>query len=276
MTLPDVHLAGEAVAAYVDQALSPTARDRANRHLRSCSECRAVVNAQREAKVLLAASFDPELPTGLLARLRDIPMTAELGGCDLGQSGTVLAVDGDELGWARVPGSWTGPRGELEFAGHPAPVGVPAALVERVAAGGSGGVAGGWHRIGAVLGRGSAASAGSRPALAGRRDASERGARPESYPSGPSVVRSARRRRNRRLAGALAGLAFGVIASAASTGGSGGALPGGQGGGSAPDTARLVIDRGPSSGSPLDAGTFRVGVPNQRRPTLLSVVGSSR
>ena len=95
MTLPDVHLAEEALAAYVDGVLSPAADDRAERHLRGCAECRAAVEAQREAKALMAAAPDPELPAGLLAKLLDVPMTADLGGGDW-----VLAVAGDEFGWA--------------------------------------------------------------------------------------------------------------------------------------------------------------------------------
>ncbi|MFL6128928.1 MAG: anti-sigma factor family protein, partial [Mycobacteriales bacterium] len=99
MTLPDVHLAEDALAAYVDGVLSPAADERAERHLRRCAECRAEVDAQREAKALIGAAPDPELPAGLLARLLDVPMTADLGGGD-----RVLAVAGDELGWATSAG----------------------------------------------------------------------------------------------------------------------------------------------------------------------------
>ncbi|HZB50977.1 MAG TPA: zf-HC2 domain-containing protein, partial [Mycobacteriales bacterium] len=98
MTLPDVHLAEEALAAYVDGVLSPAADERAERHLRGCAECRAEVDAQREAKALIAAAPDPQLPAGLLARLLDVPMTADLGG-----GHGVLAVAGGELGWATGP-----------------------------------------------------------------------------------------------------------------------------------------------------------------------------
>ncbi len=94
MTLPDLHLAEEALAAYADGRLSPSADERAARHLRLCIECREAVDVEREAKALLGASPDPVLPAGLLARLLDVPMTA-----DLGTSGQVLAFDGAELGW---------------------------------------------------------------------------------------------------------------------------------------------------------------------------------
>ena len=95
MTLPDLHLSEDALAAYVDRTLSATADDRAARHLRSCAECRTAVDVEREAKALLGAAPDPSLPAGLMARLLDVPMTADLGGTD-----QVLAIDGDRLGWS--------------------------------------------------------------------------------------------------------------------------------------------------------------------------------
>jgi hypothetical protein len=261
VTLPDVHLAGEAVAAYVDDALSPIARDRASRHLRWCAECHAVVEAQREAKVLLAAALDPVLPSGLVARLRDIPMTTDLGGSDI-----VLAIDGDQFAWARMQGS-PGAPGHAQFTGHP-----------HAAAGNGGspaaGSTGGWSP-GRWLRLGSAAvppdAAGSRPHLSGRRGATERGGRPHSY---PSRVSTGRRRRSRRIAGALAGLAFGVIASAASTGNAGTVVQD-QHGGPSGNSPRLVVDRGSvSGGQPLEAGT--ITVPSQQRSAQLSVVDSHR
>ena len=264
MTLPDVHLAGEAVAAYVDDALSPTARDRAERHLLSCAECRAVVGAQREAKVLLAAALDPEPSSGLVARLRDIPMTTDLGGSDI-----VYAVDGDQFGWARMP-VWPEVTRGVQFAGHGPPVGamIPTA-VGAAGAGllgaGSDGVGLGGGRLRAGLPVVPAEGVDSGPTAAGRR-AAGRGDRPESY---PSAFPSLRRRRSRRMAGALAGLAFGVIASAASTGSSSSGLPAQRVGGSSGDPPRLVIDRGPVSGEPLQAGTLTVSVPTQRRAALL-------
>jgi Putative zinc-finger len=95
VTLPDLHLGEDALVAYVDGMLSPGADERAAKHLRSCDECRAAVDAEREAKALLGATPDPSLPAGLLSRLLDVPMTADLGGTD-----RVLAVDGTELGWS--------------------------------------------------------------------------------------------------------------------------------------------------------------------------------
>jgi hypothetical protein len=98
VTLPDLHLAEEALAAYVDGVLSSSADERAARHLRACAECREAVDAGREAKVLLAATPDPELPAGLMARLLDVPMTADLGATD-----GVLAFDGTALGFCSGP-----------------------------------------------------------------------------------------------------------------------------------------------------------------------------
>jgi anti-sigma factor RsiW len=95
VTLPDLHLSEDALAAYVDGILSRSADGRAAKHLRSCAECRAAVDAEREAKALLGATPDPGLPAGLLAKLLDVPMTADLGGGD-----RVLAIDGDRLGWS--------------------------------------------------------------------------------------------------------------------------------------------------------------------------------
>ena len=95
MTLPDLHLGEDALVAYVDGMLSPAADERAAKHLRSCPECQGAIDAEREAKALLGATPDPCLPAGLLARLLDVPMTA-----DLGTSDRVLAVDGYSFGWS--------------------------------------------------------------------------------------------------------------------------------------------------------------------------------
>ena len=95
MTLPDLHLSEDALAAYADGILSPAADERAAKHLRSCAECRTAVDVEREAKALLGAAPDPSPPAGLMARLLDVPMTADLGGSD-----RVLAIEGDRLGWS--------------------------------------------------------------------------------------------------------------------------------------------------------------------------------
>jgi anti-sigma factor RsiW len=230
VTFPDVHLADEAIAAFVDDGLSTSARQRAERHIRACLECREVVGAQREAQVLLTAAPDPELPPGLLARLREIPMTTDLGGSDF-----ILVADEQGLAWASAPPPGPDPR--LTVATEPAPA-----------------------LVGAVAGAPGASAASRRP----RRGTPGPGrARPRSYPS----VRSARpaRRGRRRLAGALAGLAFGVIASAASTTAPNTAAPVGQlntGTGTFP-----VVNRSGGSG-PLELNTLRVGT-ERRQSDLL-------
>jgi hypothetical protein len=130
VTLPDLHLSEDALAAYVDGILSPSADGRAAKHLRSCAECRAAVDAEREAKALLGATPDPGLPAGLLAKLLDVPMTADLGGGD-----RVLAIDGDRLGWStgstgsdtrvveRRASAPARPRPQARPAGAPRPAG---------------------------------------------------------------------------------------------------------------------------------------------------------
>jgi len=220
VTLPDVHLAEEALAAYADGVLSATAAERAERHLRSCAACRAEVDAQREAKALMAAAPDPELPPGLLARLLDVPMTADLGGGD-----RVLAVAGDEFGWATDPASRPeDPR-----------------LVERT-------------RTVAPTGPG-AAPTGRRSGVAAR-PAGASG--PGRQPRPPATVARGTgrvRRRRRGLAMSLAGLAFGVIASAASTTAPGSAAPPRTG--TAPGPSSVVVSRN----VPLDMNTLRLNRP---------------
>lgn len=95
MTLPDLHLGEDALVAYVDGMLSSGAAERAAKHLRSCPECQGAIDAEREAKALLGATPDPMLPVGLMARLLDVPMTADLGSTD-----RILVVDGDSFGWS--------------------------------------------------------------------------------------------------------------------------------------------------------------------------------
>ena len=129
MTLPDLHLSEDALAAYVDGILAPGADERAARHLRSCAECRDAVDAEREAKALLGAAPDPDLPTGLLAKLLDVPMTADIGGTDIPDR--VLAIDGEKLGWStgdtrvveRRATAPARPRPQVRPAGAPRPAG---------------------------------------------------------------------------------------------------------------------------------------------------------
>jgi anti-sigma factor RsiW len=126
VTLPDLHLAEDALAGYVDGILSPSADERAAKHLRSCAECREAVDAEREAKALLGATPDPQLPAGLLAKLLDVPMTADIGSTD-----RILAIDGEKLGWStgdtrvveRRATAPARPRPSVRPAGAPRPAG---------------------------------------------------------------------------------------------------------------------------------------------------------
>ncbi|MDN5857630.1 MAG: zf-HC2 domain-containing protein [Pseudonocardia sp.] len=72
------HLSTEAVVAYVDDELAAGPHDRATRHLASCGECAAHVNAQRRARSALRTAETPCLPSSLLSALRSIPQDAEL------------------------------------------------------------------------------------------------------------------------------------------------------------------------------------------------------
>jgi hypothetical protein len=240
VTLPDVHLADEAVVAYVDDQLPPIARHRAQRHLKLCPDCRRVTEAQREAKTLLLAAPDPLPPAALLARLGDIPMTADLGGgSDLGGSDTVLVVDGAGLAFAPAP--------------------PPADTTPR------------------IIGGGPVGAAGRRP-----RPIGDRGGRPGSYPSPRSARPLSRRRRS--LAGAIAGLAFGVIASTVSTTAPNTAAPASGGGGPVvpgtvvPGTVVPAVDRartGAGTGGTLELNTLQVSNngPRQADLSLLSRAG---
>jgi anti-sigma factor RsiW len=69
------HLSDEAVAAFADDVLSGSARERARLHTAQCPECNHAVAVQREAVWALRAAPAPPLPTGLLDRLREVPVT---------------------------------------------------------------------------------------------------------------------------------------------------------------------------------------------------------
>lgn len=72
------HLSDEAIAAFADDVLTGHARQRARRHTAECPECNHAVAVQREAVWALRAAPAPPLPTGLLDRLRDVPVTTPI------------------------------------------------------------------------------------------------------------------------------------------------------------------------------------------------------
>ena len=104
MSLPENHLAQEAIAALVDGELPSGPAGRAARHLTGCATCRMAVAAQREAKAALHASAEVDVPGDLLSRLRAIPFTTEVPGGDAG----VFAAGPDRLVVQGAAGPWAG------------------------------------------------------------------------------------------------------------------------------------------------------------------------
>jgi len=106
MSIPESHLAQEAIAALVDGELSGGAAGRAARHLAGCVQCRMAVAAQREAKDVLQHGVDLDVPGDLLSRLKAIPFTADVPGS--GGLGA-LSANADGLTSTGVGGSWAIP-----------------------------------------------------------------------------------------------------------------------------------------------------------------------
>ena len=104
MTIPESHLAQEAIAALVDGELTAGPANRAARHLAGCMQCRLAVQAQREAKEALHESADVAVPGDLMSRLCAIPFTTDVPGA--GGSGTMSAGPG-ELTVTSASGSWS-------------------------------------------------------------------------------------------------------------------------------------------------------------------------
>jgi anti-sigma factor RsiW len=105
VTIPESHLAQEAIAALVDGELTAGPANRAARHLEGCLQCRMAVQAQREAKEALLESADVDLPGDLMSRLCAIPFTTDVPGSG-GGPGTLTAGPG-ELTVTGASGSWS-------------------------------------------------------------------------------------------------------------------------------------------------------------------------
>jgi hypothetical protein len=93
MSIPESHLAQEAVAALVDGELTAGPANRAARHLAGCLQCRLAVQAQREAKEALHESADVAVPGDLMSKLCAIPFTADVPGS--GGPGDMTAGPGE-------------------------------------------------------------------------------------------------------------------------------------------------------------------------------------
>jgi anti-sigma factor RsiW len=77
-SLPEQHLMPDAVVAFVDGELPPTACDRVVAHIARCPYCAAEIAEQRQARAAMRAADAPSVPAGLLATLRAIPQEADL------------------------------------------------------------------------------------------------------------------------------------------------------------------------------------------------------
>jgi hypothetical protein len=104
MSIPESHLAQEAIAALVDGELTAGPAGRAARHLAGCLQCRMAVQAQREAKAALHDSADVAVPGDLMSRLCAIPFTTDVAGP--GGGGTLAAGPGG-LTVSGATGSWS-------------------------------------------------------------------------------------------------------------------------------------------------------------------------
>jgi len=100
VSIPESHLAQEAIAALVDGELTAGPAARAARHLERCLQCRMAVQAQREAKAALHDSREVAVPGDLMSRLCAIPFTADVPGAGGGplslgaDSGRLTVRDG--------------------------------------------------------------------------------------------------------------------------------------------------------------------------------------
>ncbi|SFF36322.1 anti-sigma factor family protein [Blastococcus tunisiensis] len=106
MSIPESHLAQEAIAALVDGELPAGPAGRAARHLSGCLQCRLAVEAQREAKEALHGSRDVAVPGDLMSRLCAIPFTTDVCGPGGGGLGTVAAGPGG-LTVSGASGDWS-------------------------------------------------------------------------------------------------------------------------------------------------------------------------
>ncbi|GAA3173802.1 hypothetical protein GCM10010531_29210 [Blastococcus jejuensis] len=103
MSIPESHLAQEAIAALVDGELTAGPAGRAARHLAGCLQCRMAVQAQREAKAALHDSAEVAVPGDLMSRLCAIPFTTDVAG----PGGGTLSAGPGGLTVTGATGSWS-------------------------------------------------------------------------------------------------------------------------------------------------------------------------
>jgi anti-sigma factor RsiW len=114
--LSEQHLLPDAVVAFVDGELSPTANDRASAHMARCTHCLAEIVAQRQAASAVQSADTPMVPAGLLATLRAIPQQVEMPGTPDGLAVTddgqlVVVQKPDQMPGARTPFGASAPLG---------------------------------------------------------------------------------------------------------------------------------------------------------------------
>ena len=114
MTIPESHLAQEAIAALVDGELPSGPATRAARHLTGCLTCRMAVQAQREAKEALHATEDVTVPGDLMSRLRAIPFTTDVP--DSGDGFGSISAGPGELTLSGASGNFS-----VDLQPHPRP-----------------------------------------------------------------------------------------------------------------------------------------------------------
>jgi hypothetical protein len=119
MSIPESHLAQEAIAALVDGELPAGPAGRAARHLSGCLQCRLAVDAQREAKEALHGSRDVTVPGDLVSRLCAIPFTTDVPGSGGGLGNVAAGPSG--LTVSDGSGAWSydlQPQERPHRAGH--------------------------------------------------------------------------------------------------------------------------------------------------------------
>jgi hypothetical protein len=120
------HLSDEAIAAFADDVLPGSARERASKHTATCAECAYAVAVQREAVWALRAATAPRLPVALVDRLRQVPVTTPISSVP-----SAFAADGSAMFSAGLPRAARVPLVHRMPSGSP----MAAAFVPAVSAG---------------------------------------------------------------------------------------------------------------------------------------------